>query len=347
MKDLIKTIAIGLSFSLAACQSSLETPYKDYVQRMARVVALTPVQTINGHQLAYPRQREWTVASEPNIKRKTLSLLKFLSLDDCELRYVIARRNSALGKVASHSQRLHYQLDFLQHAPACIATLTAQGKTATATQLTAVMNEKKQQLPVFIWKGSLGEKEFRQFWQTSYLDADYPANTGTGLITALEQINGWVDQWLSGDYTNDVSAYENSLSVIRAGDGGALSRALSIQNNHLSQANTLLINKSLIQQRLCPNGLQSGQAEVFQNVVTKFWIHDLQLRSADLSRRYFDLIYLVEALEKRLADGEPRAYLDWRQQRNKLFEQWLGAPKAHSLRISSVYKHCDITLAKQ
>lgn len=344
MKILINSLVMGLCLVLVACQSSLDTAYQDYLQRIARIFELETIEAASIFQLSYPRSREWVEANEVAREPKTLGLLAFLSLDDCELRYVIARRNSALGKVASPSQRLHYQLDFLHHAPACIATLSAQGQIQTAAALSAVMDEKKQHLAWFIWQGSLGEKEFRQFWQAGNREDNYPANTGAALITALEQLNAWTRQWLSGDYASDIGAYEMNLSVIRAGDGGALYRALSMQQSYLSQANTMLDNEISVQQRVCPRGQPSAQAEILQNVVSKFWIQGLQRQSAALSRRYFALMPALHALEHQLAEGEPRAYLDWRQQRDAQFEQFLAAPKAHSLRINTLYQRCDLSV---
>ena len=344
MKILINSLVMGLCFALVGCQSSLDSAYQDYLQRLARIFELETIEASAISPLTYPRSRAWVETNEVAKERKTLGLLAFLSLDDCELRYVIARRNSALGKVASPSQRLHYQLDFLQHAPACIVTLRAQGQMQTAAALSAVMDEKKQRLAWFIWRGSLGEKEFRQFWQAGNREDNYPANTGAGLITALEQLSAWVSQWLNGDYTSDIRAYEMNLSVIRAGDGGALYRALSTQQRALNQANTLLDNEAMVQQRICPRGQPSTQAKILQNVVSKFWIQGLQRRSAALSRRYFALMPALQALEQQLAEGEPSIYFHWRQQRDAQLKQFLAAPKAHSLRINTLYQQCNLAV---
>ena len=344
MKILTNKFLLVLCFTLVGCQSSLDSAYQDYLQRLIRIFKIETIEAATISHLSYPRQREWVEPHEGAKERKTLGLLAFLSLDDCELRYVIARHNSALGKVASPSQRLHYQLDFLRHAPACIVTLRAEGKMQTASTLRAVMDEKKQRLAWFIWQGSLGEKEFRQFWQAGNPEDNYPDNTGSALITALEQLSAWVGQWLSGDYTIDIRAYEMNLSVIRAGDGGALYRALSMQQRALDQANTLLDNEALVQQRICPRGQPSTQAEILQNVVSKFWIQGLQRRSAALNRRYFALMPVLQALEQQLAEGEPKAYFDWRHQRDANLEKFLAAPKAHSLRINKVYQQCDLAI---
>lgn len=344
MKILSKSVMIGLGLAAVACQSSLDTVYQDYLERLARIFELESVDVAFSPSLAYPRSREWTEINRTASDRKTLSLLDFLSLDNCELRYVIARRNSALGKVASASQRLHYQLDFLYHAPECIATLRAQGETETAAVLNVVMNEKKQLLPSFIWQGSLGEKEFRQLWQAGRNEANYPANTGSELITALEQLNHWVKRWLSGDYASDIRAYEINLSVIRAGDGGALYRALLKQHHYLAQANTIFDNEAALQQTVCRFGHPSAQTEALQNVVVKFWIQGLQRQSVELSRRYFDLMPSLHGLELQLADGEPKAYYRWRQQRDAHLDKWLVAPKTHSLRINKLYQRCGMTV---
>ncbi|MAV75813.1 MAG: hypothetical protein CL691_04265 [Cellvibrionales bacterium] len=344
MKILINSLAIGLCFALVSCQSSLDSAYQDYLQRLARIFESETIEAVAISHLSYPRPREWIEANVEAKERKTLGLLAFLSLDDCELRYVIARHNSALGKVASPSQRLHYQLDFLHHAPACIITLRAQGQMQTAAKLRAVMDEKKRRLAWYIWQGSLGEKEFRQFWQEGNHEDNYPANAGAALITALEQLNAWVSRWLSGDYATDIRAYEINLSVIRAGDGGALYRALSKQLLYLKQANTMFDNEALVQQRICPRGQLSEQAEILQNVVSKFWIQGLQRQSAALSRRHFALMPALQALEQQLVEGEPKAYSDWRKQRDTQFEQFLAAPKSHSLRINTVYQECDLTV---
>jgi hypothetical protein len=52
----------------------------------------------------------------------------------------------------------------------------------------------------------------------------------------------------------------------------------------------------------------------------------------------------LQTLEQQLVEGEPSIYFHWRQQRDAQLEKFLAAPKAHSLRINTLYQQCDLAV---
>ena len=58
----------------------------------------------------------------------SIDLLDFLALSPCELQLIVARRNSALGKVALESQNLINDVLFLNTAEQCLDRLSPNDK---------------------------------------------------------------------------------------------------------------------------------------------------------------------------------------------------------------------------
>ncbi|MFT4822757.1 MAG: hypothetical protein ACI9DH_000834 [Halioglobus sp.] len=317
-------IAVVLEMLTACAKVGPEQNLTIYIERLERTLqeeAPAPVEQLNP---TIPKTSELIL----KLPSSNLGTLDFLSLSGCAVQITIGKRNSSLGIMASDSQRLLLELEYLEHAPQCIQHMRELEREALATLLEEAFILKRQQLPSLVYNATLANTEFRQFWKKPNSLKDYPQQTSSAVLSALNAITEHVQRWLGGDYTANNLEFEILLSEISKGDGGALLEALGKQKSHLAAANALLKRK-LTSGPLCSEKFRDSAADVLPNVIQKFFILEVQPWSADLGRRYYELLPAISKLEELLSEGLPETYEYWRQQRTEAFSAAVKAPRDH------------------
>lgn len=315
----------------------LDRPFEVYLDRLGRTLEQ---EAISPPPAAPISRRPRTGQLRIDIAPDKFGALDFLDLRGCELQVTIGKRNSSLGKLARDSQRLLLELEFLRLAPACVTFLREQGETALAERLQLSWHSKKDQLPAFIFNATLANDEYQQFWKSRLPAPEYPANTASAVISALEAIDALALQWLAGDYRADNQAFEILLYRVSLGDGGTLWRALAHQQAWLEAAD------GLVQRRRSAGPLCSAQyrpqaADILPVVVRKFFIDGIQPRAAQLGQRQYQLLAPVSSLESRLGDTLPPAYVQWQAGRDTQLEQLAGAPMRHVAQLQQTLESCE------
>jgi len=326
----------ALFLHIASCSQDTDaTRFERYLDRLARPLSTDVPPILELARLRPPTVAELQIAIAPG----KLDALDFLSLSGCQLQVTLGKRNSSLGKFAPPSQRLLLELEYLQFAPACIEYLRSQNETGIALLLESTQADKLVQLPGRIFNATLGSQEFRTFWQPPPRLGDYPRNTSSAVITALEAINAHALRWLSGDFTASNREFELLLSEVARGDGGALALALSRQDQWLAGANTMLQAKHSAG-GFCERGLKPASATIFENVVRRYFIGEIQPVSAALGRRHHQLIPAIEALEESLFPALPPGYRNWRSQRREALTLAATAPRRHVEKVKTLLDPC-------
>lgn len=331
----------SLLVNLAACvKEPVEADFVDYSQRVARSIE-HPTESTRPSLTLVPAMPSGRALRLPETSLR-IELLDYLALLDCELGVVVAKRNSSLGKLAEDSQRLLHELAFLRLAPECIRLLEAREQEELARQLEEARRTKQQQLPGMIWQATLGAAEFRDFWRQPHLLGDYPQQQNEAVIIALYQLHRYASAWLQGDYKADSASFEAALQTVSLGDAGALIKALTMQGAYIDRVNTTLRNRLRMPRPLCFEGRPGTQANIFNNVVHKYWIAQLQRWSVAVNRRHEVLLEPVRALETLLASAEPPAYEGWRKQRDTLLDKLVDKPRQHVEVIGTVLQQCGL-----
>ncbi|MEM1401744.1 MAG: DUF3080 family protein [Pseudomonadota bacterium] len=330
------TLVPALALFLAtACSEGPATRLEDYLARVARPLGEEPPALAATVVPRVPRAE----AMQITIEADGIDGLDFLKLRGCAVQTTIARRNSSLGRMAPPSQRLLLELAYLRDAPPCVRKLREESNEELADLLENSYASKKEQLPALIFNATLGSREFRDFWRSPGTLGNYPAETSSAPITALERINALVGQWLSGDYTADESVFELTLSEVANGDGGELLEALTLQREALDQASSMAL-KETMEGPLCDEGLIPASAPILRTVATTYFIGRIQPWSAQLSQRYHTLLAPIEALERRVQPALPPAYERWRLQRDASLAQGLAAPREHVRSLQTLLGSC-------
>lgn len=334
-------ICLVLILGMTACaDNSADALLRDYVDRLARPLGLTPEFSAEQNRIAAPPRWQSLQIAVPS---DSVDGLDFLRLRGCALQTTVARRNSSLGRVAPPSQLLLLELAFLREAPACITQLENEGETILAELLVDSLERKKAALPARIFNATLGSSEFRAFWQTPMTPADYPANTSSLVVTAAEQLSKDTNRWLSGDYEADESRLELALSEIAQGDGGALLRAFIRQASTLGSADKML-QVQIDTGSLCEAEQTSDAAPILRTVVQKFFAGRVQPWLAALNQRYHSLLPPMSRLEQRLhtdlGEALPAEYLAWRRTRDTALSDTLQAPVSHVRQLQLLLGEC-------
>jgi len=336
-RSLIRLVPVCLLIGLAACAPpGWDAPFETYLNRLARTLGQDyPAPGSPAAPERMPRPAEINLAFTGG----TLDGIDFLALHGCELQVTIGRRNSSLGRMATASQRLLLELEYLQLAPACITRLRQEGKEELAGVLETAWQDKRRQLPRRIFHATLAAEEYRRFWQPRAPGFTYPADTSSAVITALEQINGIVRRWLDGDYRFDNRGFEVLLSQVSPGDGGQLWRALALQSAWLDRANALLQARAA-DGPLCRPNYRPANANILPNVISKFFVDGIQARAADLGRRQHQLYAPVRELEQLLQASLPPAYRAWQQRRDAQLRHLSAAPRRHVEWLQRTLRPC-------
>ena len=334
-----QAISIVFSLLLSACQATQDTPL-DYVARLSNVLQF---------ELEPPQKK--TYINFPNFKQDAessdhavLSLREFLSLRQCALHDVLARRNSQLGRVALPSQRLLNDLEILATGPQCVAILESTNQVTLAQKLDEFLTQKRLSLPSNIANAILGQSENAGFWSLSNQTNQYPETLPTTVLPAIESLIKFSQHGLHGRYQDAVqmhSEFERSLGTLRFGDGGLLLNALNHLALALNQAD--LVIQARLARPLCLQPRTTERARHFQNVVNAYFINKVQAQAVKLARRYQQLMPRYSALEKLLMPHSHPGYQAWRAERDQLLLEGLSASKKHATSIQKLYAQCGLT----
>lgn len=280
--------------------------------------------------------------SKHKIDTHKITLLDFLRLFGCELQLTVGARNSQMGKVATDSQRLLNTLRFLDQAPICITELEENKKPKLAQKLREAIANKQTQLPQFIFNATLAGPEFGAMWQGK-ISKDYPYNTSTQVIDALEELNYLIDNWLNGYVNVGWNRLEDLLSIIRAADAGELLKALAISQNKLESANHI-INSRLHQRPLCFNEQTNTKADIFKRVVLKFFINEIQQRQSSIHQRRHVLLPAIRNIEDKLAKASTISFLRWKEKRDQYLLIFSDTNTHHVKHIKALSNKCNLGL---
>jgi hypothetical protein len=342
---LMKAILVASLAGIVACgETGPQQNLDNYLQRLGGAL----VQTVPTPEKApFPKLPVKSELRVP-LASANLSTLDFLALTGCAVQITIGKRNSSLGIMASDSQRLLLELEYLELAPPCITHMQSQGKLELAGILLDAYALKAQQLPQRIYNATLANTEFRNFWKKPAQLQDYPEQTSSEVLAALAALTTLVEGWLEGDYRANNPDFEILLSEVAKGDGGALLAALDMQQAHLGAADNM-IEDTMVTGPLCNANFRHKGADVLPTVVHKYFIAEVQPWSAALGRRQYELLPPIARLETLLAEAMPDTYQSWKQSRDRLLAQLLGAPRRHVELLIKVMEPCggssDLTYA--
>lgn len=313
---------------------------REYLARLERITGEPiPDERPLTRELDLPRGQTPTATTSNQI-----DLIDFLSLSGCALQVNLGRRNTQLGRTASPSQRLLLDLEFMRLAPDCSALLKTRGNAELANTLERARQEREQALQTSIANAILMGPEWEAFWERPKTLAHYPADTNSQVASALGRLAALSRQWLdsqsmTGDWAANNRNFELLLSELRAGDGGALVMAYSSVAHNIARATAMLTSMNETAP-LCPFGQRTQRSETFENIVSRFFIGDVQPWLVALRQRKEVLLAPVQQLEQPLLGAMPPQYAQWADRRDRLLSSDTTLIKRHIDAIQSALAEC-------
>lgn len=269
----------------------------------------------------------------------SLSLIDFLSLSGCELQANIAKRNTSMGRIASASQRLILDLEFLRLAPACVRLMEEKGENSVAETLRENIELRRTNLPARIFRAVLAGPEWQKFWEQPMLLGSYPESASGDSSQALWELSERVQRFVDHSWSADDEDLEPLLASIRANSGGQLLAAAALQSGYLDYANYVLRranNKGIY----CRNEAITEAGTITKTVVAKYFAADLQRWSAKVSQRHYEIQSALIALEAQLLGILPQPYLNWVIERDAMLHRLYAAPREHVAVIKETVNDC-------
>lgn len=336
MRCIFLALLLGLSGCDGDATASGPANLTEYLRRLSAVtgVALPPPPP-DLDTLDVPRDQIPDLAGSSKI-----DLLDFLSLSGCELQINLARRNTQMGRIASPSQRLLLDLEFMALAPSCALLLRERGNNELADRLIQVSGERQDWMVQSISQAILMGPEWQQFWRLPQALGHYPDDTSSLMITALNRLVSAADSWLGGDWVASNREFELLLSDLRAGDGGALLLAYHRVAQDLGRANAMLAETEDTSP-LCPYGKPTERSKTLERVVSRFFVGNVQPWLVALRQRKEMLLGPIRELETLLSDTQHPSYHGWKSRRDILLDQQPLLIRAHIEHIQHALAECN------
>ena len=316
-----------VSLCLNACDGSRgEVSLDNYQTRLFRVLHIDPA--------SYPEAEAvvtWQSFSEvkegalPDLDQLNISLLDFLNLYGCELQVIVGETNSILGKFAAASQALIRELAFLRVAPECIRTLEEENKMELAAQLRNAVKIKRQNLGRVIVNAVLSGPEAKAFWKAPASLDDYPEKVSIDVPQSIQALAVLSEAWLQGENLAQTETLEKELFAFKKGDGGALLRSYYELSQRLLRLNAIL-RAHYESEAFCS---VYYDVDILNNVITKFFVGDVQVWAAALNQRQYALFPLIQAFEKQLEGSLSETYIAWQAWRESLLSDTQAVVRQH------------------
>lgn len=352
-----------LSLLLSACDQAKQE-MEDYTARMRNLLD-APITIPSTTSLpAFPDQKQ--LKQEVDEIRE--GLLDVLDFKQCDLLYLIAERNSILGKVMPNSQRIVYEFRLLTQLDRCANKLENATETDLETfrlRLDALRKIKRDQLPYVVWNAIYASEEMRGHFAPAkhWLDSAELQNSNqyTELFAALEhfialaslshapsvdRLPPWLDE-IEKDY---FALYQSQL-------GAQLLRTLK-ELTPMLNAITQAMQTRIHEKPLCDARLKTQKKTILQNIFLKFYVTGIQhyiARVDQLAQNWFSAQQtLLMEFSKGNRENTAMVNYHWpifaQANNESLLAQWKRSHEAHTKAWQDLLKQCALStqdLARQ
>lgn len=351
------TLVILCCLTVLGCHPNpkLAQPLQTYAARLANVLDTEPPPSA---QMTFADIASATTAQPANyiafhpiltkIKNPpaavghSLSLREFQQLPDChQLKPIIAQQNSSLGRVQSPSQYYMYQIEIVSLLKQCLEY--AEKNSLSGSQLSHLYQIKLQDLG----------KGRHWFLRTEPSLRRSLAFSATLLEPNWKQHQQSISHWQTlisspspaSEFPVDVPATTHRLnSALRNLETNPfpsqLYNTLNWYHFQIDTLNTWL--KTRLSNENCTSSKAKTQVQYLQNVMTLFFINDIQVQGSKLTQLHYRLHPIMQQLYH--PTPADTAMSEIVAQHQRIFERYQDSMKSHTLIWSELFKRCRITL---
>ncbi len=262
------TLAVGLlGCDRAGSPESMLDDYADRVENVTEVAAeLPPPFPLE----SYPSHR----ARRMEFEELRIGVLDALKLVDCNLLPLIVERNAILGRVMPASQRLIYEIRFLQGLRACAGLLDRGGTGDPELHefMSVTLAAKERGLRKVLWAATFDSTEMESVF--SLANAPLPTVGDGGFVNSHQAILALVrlaESLRALESVPDSKALEAHLQSLYLHEyGGRLAKTLDLLRRYLERAAGTL-ELAVAERPFCHSGVPNRKSKILKTVFIKFY----------------------------------------------------------------------------
>lgn len=293
---------------------------------------------------AYPARAE----RQAPVSAVNVSLRAFWGFQACNLRALIARRNTALARGESAFQNLPYEHTLLVELARCRGVV--ESGSPFAAVLEDVYRRKLADRDAKFWNATLGSREFVSLFSPSA--PLLPLGTDS-IYVPVDEVETLLDvQRRFGTPGGRVEAGElaeafQGLEV--SAYGGRLVRTLDEANFYLRETGRLLGAQGDFK-RLCPMGAPTRRARELNRAFRRHYVRTIQPYLAAVSRSARPWLEAMGALVDRQQSVMPAGFVRFRARYldladpDGLWQRHLAVTREHARLWSDFFERCGIPL---
>jgi len=345
--------ALSLVMLLSACQRSApQAMLEDYASRMSNVLDTEITPDLDQAIVdipAFPDKRDRVLAT----KELREGLWDVLDFRQCDMLSLIAERNSSLGKVMLPSQKMRYELRFVNALQDCRQVLAAienpdDTQLAFQTRLESIYKTKRANLALEVFNGIYSSDEISQHFKLGTGHLTLQAATNSQVQQALQQLSELAvisqpDAIVLPNWLSDVEAPYEVLH--RSEFGASLLTSLSIMTQTLDKTADA-IEARLKVKPFCFPGHQPARAKTLNTVFHKYYAGKVQPYMAIIQRDGLPWLTLHDELLQQLPSS--KAMIDYRHKvisvtsESSLWGKWVKARQKHTKAWQTILGQCDM-----
>ena len=290
-----------------------------------------------------PTSQRFPILMFPSIKYRTqlltvfdVSLIDFLSLQHCSIGYLAGEKNSVLGKVMTHSQRLVYETNIIRGIESCnIESQKLKEELYNIAQIKRV--ELSKAFSNSVWGGEEAQRFFS--FSNGHLPMTVQPFNFQALESSLSDLNTLAAQLQMLPNLNDNRLEKNFKIIYYSEYGGqfilTLLRLTDAFNSVSNELNTLKINTNFCR----------GPIVFLKQQFKTQYIEQLQPYMAKINSTAYRLLGLITELQK--SSGaislEMNAFLDQFSltARTGVWRRYQAASQRHAKEWDRLLRECN------
>lgn len=344
----IKNVLIVLwCISVCACgyRDTAEALLVDYLKRIERATGVQSSLSFRVNLLPYPSHREQNLQVAP----MRMGMVNFAKLYSCDLFRLINERNSIMGRVMPISQKLVYEIAFLQNANVCYQKLAAEATTNKEflSLFEEVIEKKRANLPVIFWQATFNSPELKKLFSLAvsplkpdenqvFVDAQQSMAYFYGLGKQLHSASLVIDK-------EELEAHYFRLQ--RYQYGGRLLQSVAQLIEYLNRA-AYSLEMLGEESTLCFQNRPTEKAHILNTVFKKYYAQRVGAYISQIHRQSRAWLADIDALVQAQTVNIPIAFINYRAQMltpNKgIWQRFDMAIQRHTQAWQSVLSQCGL-----
>jgi hypothetical protein len=317
----------------------------DYLKRVERATGIQSHLSSQVVLLHYPSRREQNLPVTP----LRMGMMNFAKLYQCDLFKLINERNSIMGRVMPISQKLLYEITFLQNAKVCYQKLAAAAtpNKQFLSLFAEVIEKKRADLPVIFWQATFNSPELKKLFSLAVSPLNPDENQ---VFFDAQQSIGYFYEL--GKYLNGASRHIDKeeleahyYQLQRHQYGGRLLQSVAQLTGYLDRA-AYSLETLIADSTLCFQNKPTEKALILNNVFKKYYAQRVGAYISQIHRQGKAWLADIDALIQVQRVKLPIAFSRYRAQMLTfdagIWQRFDAAIQGHTKAWQTVLSQCGL-----